>query len=113
MNPRDVTTMQLIKTSGTASSGEYIWVDPFKAQQPQVWGLPIVSTVAMTQGQFMVGAFQQAAAIWDRSAATVEVSREHESYWIKNMVAILCECRLALTVFRPLAIVAGGFPFGS
>ncbi len=35
------------------------------------------------------------AAIWDRWDATVEVSREHQDFFIKNMVAILCEEKLA------------------
>jgi HK97 family phage major capsid protein len=54
-----------------------------------------------------------AAAIWDRAGATIEVSREHSDYFVKNMVAILCEERLALSVFRPKALIYGGFPFGS
>jgi hypothetical protein len=54
-----------------------------------------------------------AAGIWDRDDATVEVSREHADFFIKNMVAVLCEERLALTVFRSDALVGGGFPFGS
>ncbi|MGE5113125.1 MAG: phage major capsid protein [Acidobacteriaceae bacterium] len=45
--------------------------------------------------------------------ATVEVSREHRDFFTKNLVAILCESRLALTVYRPTAFVYGGFPFGS
>jgi HK97 family phage major capsid protein len=67
----------------------------------------------MRRGNLLVGAFRMAAAIWDRDDATVEISREHADFFIRNMIAILCEERLALTVFRPEALVYGSFPFGS
>jgi len=113
LHPRDWETIQLTKTTGTALNGTYIFANPHLVGENSIWGLPVVPTVAMPQSQFMVGAFNQAASIWDRSDATVEISREHASYFIQNMVAILCEERLGLTVYRPLALVYGGFPFGS
>jgi len=113
LHPRDWETIQLTKTTGTALNGTYIFSNPHVVEDNRIWGLPVVPTVAMPISQFMVGAFTQAAAIWDRSDATVEISREHASYFIQNMVAILCEERLGLTVYRPLALVYGGFPGGS
>jgi HK97 family phage major capsid protein len=114
LNPHDWETIQLIKTTGTASSGEYIYANPhISGMNDTIWGLTPVVTPAMTQGQFMVGAFKLAAAIWDRTDATVEISREHSDFFTRNLVAILVEERLALTVFRPLALIYGGFPFGS
>jgi HK97 family phage major capsid protein len=67
----------------------------------------------MAESQFLVGAFAMAAMIWDRNNATVEISREHSDFFVRNMAAILVEERLALTVFRSDALVFGGFPFGS
>lgn len=113
LNPRDWETIQLTKTTGTASSGEYIFSNPHVVEDNRIWGLPVVPTAAMERGQFMVGAFNLAAAIWDHAGATIEVSREHASYFTYNMVAILCEERLCITVFRPLSLVYGGFPYGS
>jgi HK97 family phage major capsid protein len=119
INPADWETIQLTKTAGTASSGQYIYSFPRDPTQPMgpnidtLWGMNVVVTPAMAVSQFLVGAFQLAAAIWDRADATVEVSREHASFFIQNLVAILVEERLALTVFRPLALIYGGFPFGS
>lgn len=112
VSPRDWETIQLIKTTGTASSGEYIFADPHTVQAPRIWGLPVVVTQAMTQGQFLVGQFDQ-ATIWDRWDATIEVSTDYSDYFVKNLVAILAEERLALTVYNALAFVYGGFPFGS
>jgi HK97 family phage major capsid protein len=104
----------LIKQSGSGiSSGQYIFANPHQRTGPTIWGVPIVSSFSMPESQFLVGAFAMAAAIHDRADATVEVSREHSDFFIRNMVAILVEERLALTVYRPDALVFGGFPFGS
>ena len=103
-----------IKESGSGiSSGRYIYSDPHSRTSLTLWGLPVVSSFAISESQFLVGAFKMAAQIWDRQDATVEISREHASFFIQNMVAILCEERLALTVYRPAALIYGGFPYGS
>jgi len=113
MNPEDWEAIELTKTTGTASSGQYIFANPQAVAQPRLWSKPVVPTYAMPKSQFLVGSFGQAAAIWDRMDATVEVSREHSDFFVKNMVAVLCEERLALTVYRASALVYGGFPWGS
>jgi len=113
MHPKDWERIKLIKTTGSASSGQYIFSDPHSADNPSLWGLPVVPTQSMAESQFLVGAFDMAAAVWDRNQATIEISREHSDFFTRNLAAILCEERLALTVFRPLALVYGGFPYGS
>jgi HK97 family phage major capsid protein len=113
MNTKDWHSISQIKTTGTASSGEYIYSDPHNAQTPRLWGVNVIPTKSMARGQFLAGNFAMAAAIWDRNSATVELSREHSDFFVKNLVAILVEERLALTVFQPLALVYGGLPFGS
>ena len=63
----------------------------------------------MSAGDFVAGsAF--AATVYDREEVTVRVAEQHADFFIKNMVAVLCEERLAFTVERPAAIVAGPFP---
>lgn len=113
LHPRDWERIQLIKTTGTASSGEYIFADPHTVQGNSIWGLTVVPTQSMPESQFLVGAFGMGAMVWDRNDATIEVSREHASFFVQNMAAILCEERLALTVFRSTAFIYGGFPGGS
>jgi HK97 family phage major capsid protein len=109
LHPKDAWAMYLIKTT----LGEYVYSSPIYATIPQIWSVPIITTVNLTRGNFLVGAFKQAAAIWDRWDATIEISREHQDFFVKNLVAILCEERLALTVFQPSAIVHGTFAPGS
>ena len=108
MNPADWEIIQLTKTTGTASSGQYIVSDPRAATVPTLWGRPVVKSFSMAAGHFLAGA-SLAATIWDRDDATVEVSREHADFFVKNMAAILCEERLGLTVEVPAALVYGAF----
>jgi HK97 family phage major capsid protein len=110
VHPTDWETIELTKTTGTSSSGEYIVANPRVVMQPMLWGLPVVVTKSITQGHFLCGAFSMGATLWDRQQATVEISREHSDFWVKNMAAILCEERLALTVFQADAFRYGAFP---
>lgn len=96
-------------TIGTYVLGDSVQNSPV----PILWGLRIAVSQNLASGDFLVGAFKLGAAIWDRMDATIEVSREHSDFFIKNLVAILCEERLALTVFRPSAFVKGSFSGGS
>jgi HK97 family phage major capsid protein len=113
LNARDWWAIRKLKTSGSGADGRYIVGDPLQDLTPTLWGLPVVPTNSMTQGQFLVGAFRAGAAIYDRQAATVEVSREHSDYFVRNLAALLCEERLALVVYRASAFLFGGFPYGS
>jgi HK97 family phage major capsid protein len=113
LSPLDWARIMRIKTVGTASSGQYIFADPHSATTPTLWGLPVVLSWAMPETEFLVGAFSMAAMVWDRNNATIEISREHASFFVQNMAALLVEERLALTVFRSDALIYGGFPFGS
>ena len=113
LSPLDWARIMRIKTTGTASSGQYIFADPHSATTPTLWGLPVGLSWPMPETEFFVGAFAMAAMIWDRNNATIEISREHADYFVRNLAAILVEERLALTVFRSDALISGGFPFGS
>jgi HK97 family phage major capsid protein len=113
MNSRDWMTLRRTKTSGGGADNRYLIGNPLQDLTPTLWGLPVVAINSMTQGQFLIGAFQAGCAIYDRQAATVEVSREHSDFFTRNLSAILIEQREALVVFRPGAFIAGGFPFGS
>jgi HK97 family phage major capsid protein len=113
LNNLDWASIQLIKTSGGGADGRYVYADPHSATGPRLWGLPVVPTKSMARGEFLVGAFAMAAAIWDRNSVTIELSREHDDFFTRNLVAVLVEERLCLTTFRDDALCAGGFPFGS
>jgi len=105
LSPIDWAAIELTKTQDDA----YLFASPTGLAVPGLWGRPVVATQAMTAGDFLVGSFQQAAQGWDREDATVTVSTEDRDNFVKNMVTILCEERVALTVYRPEALVKGDF----
>ena len=53
--------------------------------------------------------FSRAAKLYDRWEATVEVATEHADFFIRNLVAILAEERVALTINRPDLLIIGTF----
>lgn len=73
------------------------------------WRVPVVVTDAVGELEFLVGDFVRAARLYDRQQATVEIATEHADFFTRNLVALLCEERVALTVNRPDLLVIGAF----
>lgn len=96
---------------GTKDSyGRYLIGDPQSPTAPRVWGLDVVPTTSVAAGTFLVGSgLQPAAEIRDRMEMQIEISREHSDYFVKNLVAIRAEKRLALIVKRPASFITGTF----
>lgn len=105
LNPAQWENIELTKDS----QGRYIIANPQSLLGPQIWGLPVVATNSMRAGQFLVGNGSMAAQIWDRMQSAVLLSREDSDNFRRNMVTLLCEERLALTVYRPTALIKGVF----
>jgi HK97 family phage major capsid protein len=84
------------------SQNRYYGPSPFQAQgTPTYWGLPVVSTQAMTENTVLVGAFATAAQVFRRTGVTVDMTNSNEDDFKKNLVAIRAEERVALAVYRP------------
>ncbi|MCZ4344493.1 phage major capsid protein [Devosia neptuniae] len=105
MNPADWLYIRLLKDAG----GNYIFGEPGQTVEPRLFGVPVIATPAMAVDKFLVGQFQTAATIYDRWDARVEIATENEDDFIKNMLTILAEQRLAFAVKRPLALTYGDF----
>ena len=103
LNPIDWTLMELSKDK----EGRYIIGQPQGTANPTMWGLPVVSTQAMGVGKFLTGAFNMGAQVFDRQQASIAIATENEDDFVKNMITILCEERLALAVYRPEAFITG------
>ena len=103
LNPVQWTEIELSKDD----IGRYIIGNPYGNAQPMMWGLPVVATPVMANGQFLTGAFQMGAQIHDRWEMTVNISFSNEDDFVRNMVTILCEERLALAIYHKGAFVTG------
>ena len=105
MNPIDWTRVELEKDT----TGRYIIGNPQGVIGATLWNLPVVTTQAIAEDKFLTGAFRLGAQVFDRWQARVEVATENEDDFVKNLVTILAEERLALAVYRPEAFIYGDF----
>lgn len=108
-SPTDWHNIELTKDN----ENRYMMASPTSRTPPMLWGLPVVESDGMHLGNFMVGAFRMAATLLDREQAAILLSTEDQDNFVRNLVTILCEERLALAVTRPKAFVFGAFPAGS
>ncbi len=105
LHPTDWAQIQLLKDS----QYRYLIGNPQDGNVPRLWSLPVVETQAMTATEFLCGAFDMAAQIFDRMDIEILLSTENSTDFEKNMVTIRAEERLALAVYRPEALVHGDF----
>lgn len=106
INAMDWRKMQSLK-DGVA---RYLGAGPFAQGPATCWSLPVVPSLSMTAGKFLVGAFATAATIYDRLQAEVLVSSEDRDNFIRNLLTVRAEERLAMAVGRPQALIYGTFP---
>ena len=104
LNPRDWWSLRLTKDN----YGRYILGDPQTIGSANIWGLDVVWTPSMSVGFFLVGNGSPVASeIRDRMSMQVEISTEHQDYFVRNMVAIRAEKRLAYIMKRPGSFIYG------
>lgn len=105
LNTEEWSEIELLKDS----EGRYIFGRPGEQRPLIVWGLPVVASNSMPSGQFMVADFMNAAILWDRQQATVDIFEQDQDNVQRNLLTIRAEERVSLTVIRPAAIVHGTF----
>jgi HK97 family phage major capsid protein len=102
LHPEEVEVIDLAREG--AGTGQFLGAGPFALGPRTLWGLPIIETEAITPGRGLVGDFSK-AVLWDREQTTVTMTDSHADFFIRNMVAILAEERVAFGVVRPTAFV--------
>ncbi len=107
INPVGLEKLELSKDS----NGNYVMDLDVRDQNGRatVWRVPAVVTDAIGADEWMLGDFNRAARLYDRQQATVEVATEHADFFTRNLVAILAEERVALTINRPTMLIIGTF----
>ena len=104
LNPADLATIEteLLTTAAGQARVQYD-----QAGNMRLWGVPVVQAVGMPADQVAVGAFRMAGTIHNREGVMVELSESDGSNFTQNLVTVRAERRLALTVEKPAAIIAG------
>lgn len=105
IHPSDWMRIRLLKDA----DGKYLLGDPGEDAPPVLFGLPVVATKAMTIDKFLVGDFARAGTLYDREGANVQLSTEDGDNFIRNMVTIRAEERLALAIKQATALAYGDF----
>jgi HK97 family phage major capsid protein len=99
MNPTDWEV--LVTLADTTDN--YFGLGPFSNTQNQrIWGLDVVLTEAKAAGSYLVGD-GTAAQVWDRWDARLLIADQHADFFVRNLLVLLAEERLGLTVYRPAA----------
>ena len=86
------------------TTGRFLRGDPFGAGPSTLWGVPVVQSYHIAQGSAWVANWRK-GIIWDRQQSTISMTDSHSDWFIRNLVAILCELRAAFGLLRPSAFV--------
>lgn len=68
---------------------------------PNIWGIPVCVSASVASGTVVVGAFKTCASVVQNGGIRVEAVNTNEDDFVKNLMTIRAEERLALAVRRP------------
>ena len=98
MNPADWYLLRVAKDA----ENRYFGGGMFGAQNiPNLWGIPVCVTSAVSAGTIFVGAFKTCGSVVTNGGVRVETTNSDQDDFIKNLMTIRAEERLALAVRRP------------
>ena len=98
INPADWYALRIAKDG----EDRYYGGGFFGAQNvPNLWGVPVCVTTAVAAGKIVVGAFKVCASVVQNGGVGVEATNTNEDDFVKNLMTIRAEERLALAVRRP------------
>jgi HK97 family phage major capsid protein len=88
----------------------YGYVHPWILMQTPlvIAGVPVMSTTAITEGDFLVLS-RMAAQVFFRKQMTIEFSNQNEDNFVKGMVTVRAHKRLALPIYSPASLITGDF----
>lgn len=101
MHPTDWQTVRLAKDA----VGQYLFGSPLAGDIERIFGYPVIKSMALTQGTALPGAWDTAAMFLRRTGVAFAVAMEHADFFIKNLLMLRVEERVALPVFRPQGFV--------
>ena len=98
MNPATWYSLRVAKNGNE----DYYGGGFFGAQNiPNLWGIPVCVTPAVTADQVVVGSFKACGSVVSKGGITVDATNSDIDDFQKNLMTIRAEERLALAVRRP------------
>jgi HK97 family phage major capsid protein len=116
MHPTNWLSTRLLRDGTGGTAGNFLGGGPFTGAYGQgnansaglfgdsIWHTRVVLSNYTGAGTALVGNFGQGCHIWRRGGVSVELSNSHQDYFQRNLVAAGAESRLAMGVYRPVAI---------
>lgn len=96
LHPNDAERFDLL----TDDTGRFYFGGPIAGDTQRIWRVPVVESVTVSEGTGLMGDWRK-AVLWDRESANILVTDSHADFFIRNLIAILCELRAAFGVIRP------------
>ncbi|MGI3225217.1 phage major capsid protein [Streptomyces sp. GTA36] len=79
----------------------------------RIWGLTVVTSVAMAAGTALLGGYRMGATLWERQGITILMTDSHADFFLANTLVILAERRANVAVHTPRAFVKVTFAAAS
>lgn len=100
LHPNDWEDLDLLQDN----EARYFFGGPSQMGTPRLWGLPVVESESVTEGYGICADFRLCVA-WMRANPSISISDSHADFFIRRMIAILAEMRMAFALIRPAAFV--------
>lgn len=100
MSPADWEQIDLLQDA----EQRYYFGGPWVLGTPRLWGVPVVESEYEPDGTAVLANWADAVA-YDRQQTVVTMSNSHMDFFIKNLVAVLAEARVAFHIRRPRSFV--------
>jgi HK97 family phage major capsid protein len=97
-NPADAEAVELLRDNENRFFGN----GPFGMGPQTLWGVPYFIAEGIPAGNAIVADWRK-AVLWDREQTTITMTDSHADFFVRNLVAILGEERVAFAVTRPTA----------
>lgn len=101
LHPTDYESLRLEKDT----NGNYIYGPPSQNQPISIWGLRVAQSTLEPQGTALVGAWKASATLWVREGVVISATDSHSDWFLRNIIAIKADTRVAFGVRRPAGFV--------
>lgn len=96
MHPNDWEAIDLIQDG----QQRYYFGGPLEMGTPRLWGQPVVESEYATEGLPILARWTD-AVYYDREQTNVMISNQHMDFFIRGMLLVLADARMAFHVRRP------------